>query len=321
MQRSYSSSGVKKDASLGTIYARKLNTDAGLYASKLKMEYNKKESVMTDWDMSEAEEGENKVLVPINAWTELKDLDRTNIKLNDAIRGQANINSVIIRKESENVSELAMSHEKTCELLSRYNYRIIFVKRSELFKVKNDKNCIVGLTKAFNKLLKNKKFIQDVVNSARQSTMREVAEYKKNSYSYNRLYKNPLKKKFLLLADFDVDKFKTPMTDSLGDVNTTNHLFKGAAMLELADRFSKKVKGRDYSKYMTDEKLDEAMKKIAKSHPLMHYLFEKCDTERNCEFSDYDVDGKSGETEIEGLTIIKEEFENMLNKELKKLKK
>jgi hypothetical protein len=321
VQRSYSSSGVKKDASLGTIYARKLNTNSGLYASKLKMEYNKKESVMTDWDMRESEEGENNVLVPVNAWTELKDLDRTNIKVNDAIRCHANINSVIIRKESENVSELEISHEHTCKLLGRYGYRIVFVKRSELLKVKNDKNCIVGLTKAFNKLLKNKEFIKDVVNSARQSTIEEVKAYKKGSYAHDRLYKNPLKKKFLLLADFDVDKFKTPMADSLNDKNRTDHIFKGAAMLELADRFSKKVKGRDYSKYMTEEKLDEAMEKIAKSHPLMHYLFDKCDTERNWEFSDYDVDGESGETEIQGLTIIKEQFENMLNKELKKLKK
>ncbi len=146
------------------------------------MEYNKKESVMTDWDMRESEEGETNILVPVNAWTELKDLDRTNVKVHDAIRDQANdINSVIIRKESENVAELRVSYDKTCQLLSKYGYRIVFVKRNELLKVKNDKNSIVGLTKAFNKLLKNKTFIKDVVNSARQSTLKEVAEYKKNS--------------------------------------------------------------------------------------------------------------------------------------------
>jgi hypothetical protein len=325
VQRSYSSSGVKKDASLGTIYARRLITESGLYTSKLKMEYNKKEGVMTDWDMA-SNEGEINVLVPVNAWTDLKDLDKTKIRLNEALRNENNekhnkINSVIIKEKSENVEELRVSYENTCRLLSRYNYRIVFVKGSELLKVKNDKNSIVGLAKAFNKLLKNKTFIKDVVNSARQSTIREVAEYKKNSYSYDKLYKNPLKKKFLLLADFDVDKFKTPMADSLDGASRVDYIFKGAAMLELADRLSKKVKGRDYSKYMTDEKLNEAMNKIANTHPLMHYLFEKCDTERNWEFSDYDVENEDGTSRVRGIDIMTEKFENMLNKELKKLKK
>ncbi len=123
------------------------------------------------------------------------------------------------------------------------------------------------------------------------------------------------------MADFDVDKFKTPMADSLDGASRVDHIFKGAAMLELADRLSKKVKGRDYSKYMTDEKLNEAMNKIANTHPLMHYLFEKCDTDRNWEFSEYDVEGKGSKDEIQGITIMKEKFENMLNQELKKLKK
>jgi len=323
VQRSYSGSGVKKDVSLGTIYARKLNVSTyNIYTSKLKMEYNKKENVMTDWDMREVEEGEINVLVPVNAWTDLKDLDRTNVRVHDAIRDQSNdINSIIIREESENVSELKVEHERACKLLGKYGYRMVFVKRSELLKVKDDKSCIVGLTKAFNKLLKNKNFITDVVNSSRLSTIEEVKAYKKGSYAHDRLYKNPVKKKFLLLADFNVDNFKTPMADSLETDTKRDNLFGGAAMLELANKFSKKVKGRDYSKYMTEEKLSEAMEKIAKSHPVLHYLFEKCDTDRNWEFSEYDIDFENGVTDKRGIEVFKEEFENMLNKELKKLKK
>tara|TARA_R110000772_G_scaffold15512_1_gene44973 strand:- start:7518 stop:10043 length:2526 start_codon:yes stop_codon:yes gene_type:complete len=325
VQRSYSSSGVKKNASLGTIYARKLNIH-GYYSdvSKLKMEYNKKENVMTDWDMREAEEGETNVLVPVNDWTDLKDLDKTKTNLRSALRKDSgsDINLVIVNKKVENeTKELRLSYDQTCGLLVKYGYRIVFVKNSEIKKVENDKNAIVGLSKAFSKLLKNKEFIKDVVNSARQSVVQEVAEYKKGSYAYDTLYKNPLKKKFLLLAGFNIDNFKTPMSDSLDTTKSKGDLFNGSAMLELADRFSKKVKGRDYSKYMTSEKLEEAMGDISNSHPMMHYLFEKFDSNRNWDFSEYDIENKEGETKREGISIMREEFENMLDKELKKLKK
>jgi len=325
VQRSYSSSGAKKSVSLGTIYARKLNVH-GYYSnvSKLKMEYNKKENVMTYWGMREAEEGETNVLVPVNAWTDLKDLDKTKVNINSALRkdSDSDINLVIVNKKVENeTKELKLSYEQTCGLLVKYGYRIVFVKDSELLKVKSEKSAIVGLNKAFSKLLKNKNFIKDIVNSARQSVVEEVAVYKKGSYAYDRLYKNPLKKKFLLLAGFNVDDFKTPMSDTLDTNKRENGLFNGSAMLELADRFSKKVKGRDYSKYMTAEKLDEAMEDISSSHPMIHYLFEKCDTDRNWEFSDYNIENEGGDTTLEGVSIIREEFEKLLDKELKKLKK
>ena len=323
VQRSYSSSGVKKDVSLGTIYGRKLNIHTNyIDASKIKMEYNKKENVMTDWDMREAEEGEANVLVPINAWSDLRDLDKARIDFNAVLRNESDkTNYVTIKPVEDKGENLSLSFEKTCISLLRYGYRLVFVKKSELKKVVNDKSAIVGLNKAFTKLLKNKSFIKDVVNSARRSIIEEVKEYQKGSYSYDQLYKNPLKKKFLLLADFNVDNFKTPMADSLDKKTERDRLFRGPAMLELANKLSKKVKGRDYTNYMTAGKLDVAMSKIAKTHPLLHYLFEKCDTNRNWEFSDYDVDSETGETKKDGLDIFREEFENMLNKELKKLKK
>ena len=54
---------------------------------------------------------------------------------------------------------------------------------------------------------------------------------------------------------------------------------------------------------------------------MMHYLFDKCDTDRNWEFSEYNIQNEGGETTLEGVSIIREEFEKLLDKELKKLKK
>lgn len=329
VQRSYNGSGVKKDVSLGSIYARRMQTSSGwngaLYSSKLKMEYNKKEKFITDFDFRNTNEGKN-VVIPIGIYAELKDLDKVRVSINSTIcKNEAkNINkfTVIPKAEStETVEELEVGYEHTCKLLCSYGYNLIFVKRHDIDNVSNDKSIIVGLTKASKDLMKNKKFIKDLVSNSRISSIKEVSAFAKGSYSYDKYFKSEMNMKMLLLGGLDITKLKTPMKEiEVG--SESNRLFRGEALAELSTQLSNKVKGRDFSGYLTQEKIDNALESTTKTHPLLHFLHNELAGASTWRCDEYSViDSNTGDTIKEGTDLMIEKFMNLVDEELKKVKK
>lgn len=325
VQRSYNGSGVKKNVSLGSIYARRMVTgfNGALYSSKLKMEYNKKEKFITDFDFTN--EGKN-VIIPIGIYAELKDLDKVRVSINSTIcKNEAkNINKFTVTPKTEStetVEALEVGYEHTCKLLCYYGYNLIFVKRHDIDNVSNDKSIIVGLTKASKDLMKNKKFIKDLVNNSRISSIKEVSAFAKGSYSHNKYFKSEMNMKMLLLGGLDITKLKTPMNEiEVG--SESNRLFKGEALAELSTQLSNKVKGRDFSGYLTQEKIDNALESTTKTHPLLHFLHNELEGAGTWRCNEYNViDSNTGETIKEGTDLMIEKFMNLVDEELKKVKK
>jgi len=328
VQRSYNGSGVKKNVSLGSIYARRMLTGSGwngaLYSSKLKMEYNKKEKFITDFDFH-TNEGKN-VIIPIGIYAELKDLDKVRVSINSTIcKNEAkNINKFTVTPKTEStetVEALEVGYEHTCKLLCSYGYNLIFVKRHDIDNVSNDKSIIVGLTKASKDLMKNKRFIKDLVNNSRISSIKEVSAFAKGSYSYDKYFKSEMNMKMLLIGGLDITKLKTPMKQiEVG--SESNRLFKGEALAELSTQLSNKVKGRDFSGYLTQEKIDNALESTTKTHPLLHFLHNELEGASTWRCNEYNViDSNTGETIKEGTDLMIEKFMNLVDKELEKLKK
>jgi hypothetical protein len=329
VQRSYSSTGVKKDVSLGSIYARRMHIGNGwgqyLSSSKLKMEYNKKEKFITDFDFRNEQEKKN-VIIPIGGYADLKDLDKVKLSIHSTIcKNEAkNINRFKVTPKAEGteiVEDLEVGYEHTCKLLLSYGYNLIFVRRGDIENVSNDKSVIVGLTKASKDLMKNKNFIKDLVNNSRISTIKEVSSFAKGSYSYDKYFKSELNKKMLLIGGLDINKMKTPMKEI--EVNSdSNRLFQGEALAQLSMQLSNKVKGRDFSGYLTQEKIDNTLDSLTKTHPLLHFLHNELEGASSWRCNEYDVvDSKTGETTKRGTDLMLEKVMNLIDKELEKLKK
>lgn len=317
--------GRKKPINLGAIFAR--NVYANKYgrvfeSQKLKMEYDKNDKVITDFDLRGVEEGSKNVIIPIGVYSDLKDLDRKRADVYGAIKKE-DINKFTIKDTVNEEGELEeVGYEQTCKLLLNYNYNLIFVKSSDLDNIKNDKTVIVGLHKASKDLVKNKQFIKDLVNNNKKETIVDVNEFAKDSYRYEKWVKDEMNKSYLLLGGLDVTKHKTPMQKiELVDGDRNDRIFRGKALSILAERLSKKVKGRDYSKYLTLDMVEAAQEKIAKTNPVLHYLFSETDTSSGYGFSSYDVYDKDGEEVKRGLNVMKGKVAEIIKSELKKMKK
>lgn len=324
--RSYSvGGGTKKPANLGSIFARKLCLSRyghTLNSEKLKMEYDKNDKVITDFNLRNVEEGSKNVIIPIGVYAELKDLDRKKADVFGTIQ-KLDLNKFTIKDTENEEGELEkVDYEQTCKLLLNYNYNLIFVKSYDLNSVKNDKVAIVGLRKASKDLMKNKQFIKDLVNNSKKETIKEVNEFAKGSHRYEKWVKNEMNKSYLLLGGLDVTKHKTPMQQiETVDNDKVSGIFRGKALSTLAERLSEKVKGRDYSKYLTFDMIESAEDKIAKTHPVLHYLFSETDTTSNWNFNAYDVFNKDGEEVTSGVDLMKGKVAEMIKSELKKMKK
>jgi hypothetical protein len=317
--------GTKKPTNLGSIFARNVYMNrwaTGLESQKLKMEYDKKDKVITDFDLRGVEEGSKNVIIPIGIYADLKDLDRKKADVFGTIQKQ-DINKFTIKDTENEEGELEkVEYEQTCKLLLNYNYNLIFVKSSDLDNVKNDKTVIVGLHKASKDLMKNKQFIKDLVNNNRKEIIKEVNEFAKDSYRYKKWVKDEMNKSYLLLGGLDVTKHKTPMQEiETVDDSRSRGIFRGRALSILAERLSEKVKGRDYSKYLTADMVEAAQEKIAKTNPVLHYLFSETDTTSNWNFNTYDVYDKDGGEVKSGVDVMKEKVAEMIKSELKKMKK
>lgn len=326
VQRNYSSTGVKKDVSLGSIYARRIISNGGwnnsLYSSKLKMQYNKKEKFITDFDFRNDTDAKN-VIIPIGIYADLKDLDKVRMSIHNTICKceKKNINKFAIKDTENEEGELeTVGYEHTCKLLCAYGYNLIFVKKSDIQNISNDKSVIIGLTKASKDLMKNKNFIKDLVNNSRVSTIKEVSKFAKGSYSYDIYFKNEMNKKMLLVGGLDITKLKTPMKE-IEVKSEANRLFRGSALAELSIQLSNKVKGRDFSGYLTQEKIDDVLDSMIKTHPLLHFLHSELENASRWKCNEYDVVDEEGEVIKEGTVLMQEQLMKLIDKELKKLKK
>lgn len=326
VQRNYSSTGVKKDVSLGSIYARRIISNGGwnngLYSSKLKMQYNKKEKFITDFDFRNDTDAKN-VIIPIGIYADLKDLDKVRMSIHSTICKceRKNINKFAIKDTENEEGELeTVGYEHTCKLLCAYGYNLIFVKKSDIQNISNDKSVIIGLTKASKDLMKNKNFIKDLVNNSRVSTIKEVSKFAKGSHSYDIYFKNEMNKKMLLVGGLDITKLKTPMKE-IEVKSEANRLFRGSALAELSIQLSNKVKGRDFSGYLTQEKIDDVLDSMIKTHPLLHFLHSELENASRWKCNEYDVVDEEGEVIKEGTVLMQEQLMKLIDKELKKLKK
>ena len=325
--RTYSGGGSTKPKNLGTLYGRYLQGTSSygykpFSISKLRMEYDKVEKVVTDFDFTN-EDNNKVVFIPCGIYAELKDLDKKNYSIESAIQ-KTNINHYeIMTQETQSDGSV---EEVTCRpayiqaiyLLCKYNYKVVMVKGEDLSKFENDKNIIVGLNKAFKDLVKNKQFRKDLVSKNRQEIINDVNQFYKGSHYNDKYCKNNFYKDMIMLGGLDISKQKTPVKE-VETVNDRSGLYAGVCLNELSKKFAKTIKGRDYTKYLTMDKIDASLEKVKTSHPLLHYLYEQVDTTSNWSFSDYDKHDKTGEnTTHKGIDVIRDEVHNMIKLELDK---
>lgn len=325
--RTYSAGGSSKPKNLGTLYGRYVQATSSygyrpFNISKLKMEYDKVEKVVTDFDFTN-EDNNKVVFIPCGIYAELKDLDKKNYSIESAIQ-KTNINHYeIMTKETQSdgsVEEVPCrpAHNQTIYLLCKYNYRVAMVKGEDLSKFENDKNIIVGLNKAFKDLVKNKQFRKDLVSKNRQEIINDINQFYKGSHYNDKYCKNKFYKDMIMLGGLDISKQKTPVKE-VETVNDRSSLYAGVCLNELSKKFAKTIKGRDYTNYLTMDKIDTAIEKVKTNNPIIHYLYEQVDTTSNWSFSEYDKYDKTGDIITQkGLEMMRGKVHDMIKVELDK---
>lgn len=325
--RTYRAGGSSKPKNIGTLYGRYLQGTSSygykpFSISKLRMEYDKVEKVVTDFDFTN-EDNNKVVFIPCGIYAELKDLDKKNYSIESAIQ-KTNINHYeVMTKETQSdgsVEEVTCrpAYNQAIYLLCKYNYRVAMVKGEDLSKFENDKNIIVGLNKAFKDLVKNKQFRKDLVSKNRQEIINNVNQFYKGSHYNDKYCKNNFYKDMIMLGGLDISKQKTPVKE-VETVNDRSSLYAGVCLNELSKKFAKTIKGRDYTNYLTMDKIDASLEKVKTSHPLIHYLYEQVDTTSNWSFSEYDKYDKTGDNVThKGIDILRDEVHNMIRVELDK---
>ena len=157
-----------------------------------------------------------------------------------------------------------------------------------------------------------------MVSKNRQEIINDVNQFYKGSHYNDKYCKNNFYKDMIMLGGLDISKQKTPVKE-VETVNDRSGLYAGVCLNELSKKFAKTIKGRDYTKYLTMDKIDASLEKVKTSHPLLHYLYEQVDTTSNWSFSDYDKHDKTGEnTTHKGIDVIRDEVHNMIKLELDK---
>lgn len=316
VQRSSNYVTTKKDKNLKTIFARKFTVQdysEGLnFVSNLKMTFNIEEKQITNFDFN-VDEDAKIVLVPLNENTELKDLEKVRFNLNN-LTSDSNLNTFEVSKDEEGNS-IVISQIELCRILQEYKYKFISVKEKDLELVKKDKNLIIGLKAAFKELLKNKEFVNLLVQQTQREEIKEINYFTKDSSTYNRYFKNDLYKKYLLLNGLDISKFKTPRKDQFTMTDSSHSIFRGRAILELAKKYIKKTKLQDLSGYLKEEIIEQAEKELKVKYPIISYVFNEVNAGYEWGFRDYN---KEGET---GLEFMKGEVIKMIDLELSKIKK
>ena len=306
----------KKDKNLKTIFARKFQAkkygDRIDSVLKLKMTFNVEEKQIIDFDFNVDEEAKI-VLVPLNEYTDLKELDKVSFQLNN-ITSDSKINTFEVSKDEEGNS-IVISQIELCRMLQTYKYKFISVKEKDLELVKKDKNLIIGLKAAFQELLKNKEFVNLIVQETQREEIREINYFTKDSSAYNRYFKNDLYKKYLLLNGLDISKFKTPRKDQFTMSDSSHSIFGGRAILELAKKYIKKTKLKDLSGYLKEEIIEQAEKELKVKYPIISYVFNEVNGGYEWGFRDYNKEGQSG------LEFMRGELMKMIDLELSKIKK
>lgn len=327
VERTYSGGGSTKPKNLGTLYGRYIQGTSSFgyrpfSISKLKMEYDKVENVITDFDFTN-EDNNKVVFIPCGIYAELKDLDKKNYSVESAIQ-KTNINHYeVMTQETQSdgsVEEVSCrpSYNQAIYLLCKYNYKVAMVKGEDLHKFENDKSIIVGLNKAFKDLTKNKEFRKDLVSKNRQEIINDVNQFYKGSHYHDKYCKSQFYKDVIMLGGLDISKQKTPVNE-VTTMKDRSNLYAGACLNELSKKFSKTIKGRDYTNYLTMDKIDSAIEKVKTNHPLIHYLYEQVDTTSNWSFSEYDKYDKTGDNVIQkGLEMMRGKVHNMVKVELDK---
>lgn len=310
---SYSGSSVKRDKNIGTIYSRKLGRisnyhNSSFNTSKLKIEYNKSENTVNDFNFR-IEEGDKIVILPISERLDIKFLDKSRVNVHGIFSEKNNYNCYKFKDSSG--GGCVINEEKICRLLLEYNYKIIIVKEEDLSKVKNEKNVFFGLTKAMSDLIKNEDFLEKLVLNTRVSTLSEVAGFEKNSYNYKKYYLKELERLTLLLGGLNVCDFETPEENEIKTIKS-NLLFEGEALNELAKKFSKQIKQKDYSNYMTIDKVQKALDNVKVNYPFIFYIYNEVEGGYEWRFNQYDTNSKLG------IKIFEEELVEMIKLKLKK---
>ena len=321
--RTYSGGGSAKPKNLGTLYGRYIQGTSSygyrpFNISKLKMEYDKVEKVVTDFDFTN-EDNNKVVFIPCGIYAELKDLDKQRYCVESAIK-KTNINhyEVTLKEEGLESETKVVCYIRAIYLLCKYNYRVAMVKGEDLSKFENDKSIIVGLNKAFSDLTKNKQFRKDLVSKNRQEIINDVNQFHKGSHYNDKYCKSQFYKDMIMLGGLDISKQKTPVK-KVETVNDRSSLYASTCLNELSKKFAKTIKGRDYTNYLTMEKIDASIEKVKTSHPLIHYLYEQVDTTSNWSFSEYDKYDKTGnEVTEKGLEMMRRKVHNMVKVELDK---
>ena len=318
VQRSSNYVATKKDKNLKTIFARKFQ--AKTYREqignvlKLKMTFNVEEKQITDFDFN-VDENTKVVLVPLNEHTELKDLDKVSFKLNN-FTSDSTLNTFEVSKDEEGNSILISQFELS-RMLQAYKYKFISVKEKDLELVKKDKNIIIGLKAAFEDLLKNEDFVNLLVKQTQMEEIKEINTFTKDSYTYEKYFKNNMYKKYLLLNGLDVFKFKVPVLGQFEETTDFSSIFKGRAILELAKQYMDKTNLEDLSGYLKMEIIEKAEQELKVKYPIISFMFNEVQSNYEWTFRDYNKVGETGS----GLEFMRGELMKMIDLELSKIKK
>jgi len=298
--------GVKVDTSVGTVFARRTANIDDFFGDKIK--YNKKDFTIVEFDNCRILEGEKIVFACLKGWKDLKDLDRTRKNVNDILDEEMNGLTIQISDDrSKIISKTALVY-----LLQKFKYKVFFIKKEDLDKLKGEKTAIVGLTKAYKDLLKNESFKDFVKKYNDENSISDLDLVARKDSSYEEFFKNPLGKAYISLSGIDFDKFKvySEKTDDKGVVVRVSDEIKWGFRDDFKVIAKSLIKAdKKFDGYLKEDDIKNAHEIIKKNYPLIHYMYgEIGDTTYNSyKYQPYN----NGNTE--GISILKQKLLQIIN--------
>ena len=312
--RTSTSSGVKKDKNIRTLYVREFSSSDYWFKSSYKVNISTKEIENIENLNKEGEEIKV-VVVPIKGFSELKDLDKVNKNYKRIFTDNFN---------EEKYSDLTISNSL---LLLKDNYKIIAIKNSDIKNLDNKK--YLSVSSAIDEILKDKELRTYLKAILKEKHFNETISITTDCNLYKK-YSSTLGREYLKLANFNLDDYKVinkskVKSYSISDndiiknnkyyLNCKNSYKTKSAFESLANNISSEFKMKKFDGFINEEILENQEVLIKETNPAIHYVFQEVGGEYySWSFSEYDKEGKSKQ---EGGKILKADLLKIIKLELK----
>ena len=313
-RKTSTSSGVKKDKNIRTLYVREFSSSNYWFKGSYKINVSTKEIENIE-NLNEEGEERKVVVVPIKSFSELKDLDKVNKRYDK-----------IFTDDFNEERYLDLSIENSLLLLTN-NYRIIAIKNSDIKNLDNKK--YLSVSSAIDEILKDKELRTYLKAILKEKHFNETISITTESAIYKK-YSSILGREYLKLANFNLDDYKVINKSKIKSYSISdNDIIKNnkyylhchnsyktkSAFASLSEIISSEFKMKKFDGFINEEILEKQEVLIKETNPVIHYVFNEVGGEYySWSFSEYDKDGNN---KTAGGKILQADLLKIIKLELK----